>query len=76
VVESALRSALGTPVTLALIAHGAGTSSAPPPAPAADEGADIDLDDLVDAPPQAASTPFERLANAFPGSELIDDPDR
>ncbi|MEM1333041.1 MAG: hypothetical protein AAGG08_06230, partial [Actinomycetota bacterium] len=34
---------------------------------------DIDLDDLVDAPPEAVWTPMDRLADAFPGSELVDD---
>ncbi len=40
----------------------------PPPA---DE--DIDLDDLVDAPPDSVVTPIDRLAQAFPGSELMDE---
>ena len=35
---------------------------------------DVDLDDLIDAPPEAVKTPVDRLAEAFPGSELIDDP--
>lgn len=34
---------------------------------------DVDLDGLVDAPPEAVKTPMDRLAEAFPGSELIDD---
>lgn len=34
---------------------------------------EIDLDDLVDAPPEAVKSPIDRLAEAFPGSELIDD---
>jgi len=36
---------------------------------AADE--DVDLDDLVDAPPESVKSPIDRLAEAFPGSELI-----
>ncbi len=39
--------------------------------PAADE--DVDLDDLVDAPPETVKTPLDRLAEAFPGSELIEE---
>jgi DNA polymerase-3 subunit gamma/tau len=39
--------------------------------PTAEE--DIDLNDLVDAPPESVVTPIERLAQAFPGSELIDE---
>lgn len=34
---------------------------------------DIDLDELTDAPPETARTPLDRLAEAFPGAELIDD---
>jgi len=34
---------------------------------------DIDLDDLVDAPPESVVTPIDRLAQAFPGSELLDE---
>jgi DNA polymerase-3 subunit gamma/tau len=43
----------------------------PPQAPTPDE--EIDLDDLVDAPPESVLTPIERLAQAFPGSELLDE---
>ncbi|MEZ5249735.1 MAG: hypothetical protein R2713_11120, partial [Ilumatobacteraceae bacterium] len=42
--------------------------AAPPPA---DE--DIDLHDLVDAPPASVVSPIDRLAQAFPGSELLDE---
>jgi DNA polymerase III subunit gamma/tau len=38
--------------------------------PADDE---IDLDDLVDAPPDFVVSPIDRLAQAFPGSELMDE---
>ena len=34
---------------------------------------DVDLDDLIDAPPESVKSPIERLAEAFPGSELIDE---
>jgi DNA polymerase-3 subunit gamma/tau len=34
---------------------------------------DVDLDDLVDAPPESVKTPIDRLAEAFPGSELIEE---
>jgi DNA polymerase-3 subunit gamma/tau len=34
---------------------------------------DVDLDDLVDAPPEAVKSPIDRLAEAFPGSELIEE---
>ncbi len=34
---------------------------------------EIDLHDLVDAPPDTVVTPIDRLAQAFPGSELLDE---
>ena len=34
---------------------------------------EVDLDDLVDAPPESVKSPIDRLAEAFPGSELVDD---
>jgi hypothetical protein len=36
--------------------------------PADDE---VDLDDLVEVPPESIKSPIDRLAEAFPGSELI-----
>ncbi|MDX2381225.1 MAG: hypothetical protein QNM02_15865, partial [Acidimicrobiia bacterium] len=42
------------------------------PRPLPDEE-DIDLDDLVEVPPESVKTPIDRLAEAFPGSELIDE---
>ena len=33
---------------------------------------DIDLDDLVDAAPGTVPTTLDRLAEAFPGSELVE----
>jgi DNA polymerase-3 subunit gamma/tau len=46
-------------------------SSEPPVALPDDD--DVDLDDLVDAPPESVKSPIDRLAEAFPGSELIDE---
>ena len=43
-----------------------------PSVPMPDEEA-IDLDDLIDAPPEAVVSPIERLAQAFPGSQLVDE---
>ncbi len=42
-----------------------------PAAPPADE--EIDLNDLVDAPLEAVLSPEQRLAQAFPGSQIIDE---
>jgi DNA polymerase-3 subunit gamma/tau len=36
---------------------------------------DVDLDDLVDAPPDSVKSPLDRLAEAFPGSVLIEEQD-
>ena len=43
-----------------------------PSVPMPDEEA-IDLDDLIDAPPEAVVSPIDRLAQAFPGSQLVDE---
>jgi DNA polymerase-3 subunit gamma/tau len=34
---------------------------------------EVDIDDLVDAPPESVKSPIDRLAEAFPGSELIEE---
>lgn len=34
---------------------------------------EVDLSELTDAPPESVKTPIDRLAEAFPGSELIND---
>ena len=51
----------------------------PAQAPATDAGdvrhdeEQIDLSELVDAPPESVKTPLDRLAEAFPGSEMVSD---
>ena len=53
------------------------TTPARPLAPAPVEPDDaIDLDDLVDAPPGAAPSALDRLAEAFPGAELVERSER
>jgi DNA polymerase III subunit gamma/tau len=71
VVEQACADVLGRPITIELIVRDAppAPTTAAPPAPP-DE--DIDLDDLVDAPPGSVPTTIDRLAEAFPGSELVE----
>ncbi|MEO6124279.1 MAG: hypothetical protein ABIR32_11270, partial [Ilumatobacteraceae bacterium] len=49
-----------------------GSSTASVAAPA-DEDEDIDVDDLVDAPPGSVKTVEDRLSDAFPGSVFVDD---
>jgi DNA polymerase III subunit gamma/tau len=87
-VEKAL-AASGAAVTVSLVVDGAATSSPsadavtagavtdnvvrmPIPADVAADD-DVDLHDLVDAPPEAVVSPIDRLAQAFPGSEVIDE---
>ncbi len=76
-VERALATAAGRQISLSLVS----TSSAAhddnvvqlkrtQPAPA-DE--DVDTGDLVDVPPDAVISPIDRLTQAFPGSEIIEE---
>jgi DNA polymerase-3 subunit gamma/tau len=84
-VEAALAAALGRPVVLRLVTDAevsglppaAVPSAGAPPAPAAapspaDDDEAIDVHDLEDAPD--AGSGVERLAEAFPGAELVDEP--
>ncbi|MFM2076168.1 MAG: polymerase gamma/tau subunit [Actinomycetota bacterium] len=41
------------------------------PPPPADE--DVDITDLVDAPPESVQSPTDRLLQAFPGSQVVDE---
>ena len=84
-VEAALSAAVGSPVSIAIdvgggvstasddddppAASGSKAPSDPTPSPADD---DVDLDELTDAPPEAVLSPIDRLAQAFPGSELVE----
>jgi DNA polymerase-3 subunit gamma/tau len=43
------------------------------PASASTDDESIDPDELTDAPPESVLTPIDRLAQAFPGSELVAD---
>lgn len=89
-IETALSQALGATVLLTITATDttrsteapvsaggnnpdpSGATSAPPPI---DD--DIpDPDELVDVPPQDIASPVDRLAQAFPGAELISDEQR
>lgn len=59
--------AAGTDVT----ANGNVVQMRRPAAPPPDE--EVDLDGLVDAPPETVVSPVDRLAQAFPGSQIIDE---
>jgi DNA polymerase III subunit gamma/tau len=81
-VEAAIAAVAGGPVPLRLVVDpsgggggGAGSADRPAgPAPADDDpfGDVIDPHELTDAPPAAMQSPIERLAEAFPGSELLE----
>jgi DNA polymerase-3 subunit gamma/tau len=71
-VEAAWKAATGHAVRIELVAKDepAATGAGAPPPPPDDE--DIDLDDLVDAAPGTVPTTLDRLAEAFPGSQLVE----
>ncbi len=52
---------------------GAGGAGGGPADDPGDGEEDIDVDDLVDVPPESVKSPIDRLAEAFPGSELVED---
>ena len=72
--DPALAAIVGQPVRIVVEAGGteagvpAGRDDAPPPV---DE--DVDLDDLVDAPPVNHVSGVDRIASFFPGSEIIEE---
>ncbi len=76
-VERALAAAVGRPIPLSLVVDHAAHNDdnvvqmkRPEPMPA-DE--DVDTGDLVDVPPDAVVSPIDRLTQAFPGSEIIEE---
>lgn len=75
-VERALAAAAGRPIPLSLVVdhvgHDDNVVQLKRAEPAqADE--DIDTGDLVDVPPDAIVSPIDRLTQAFPGSEIIEE---
>ena len=76
-VEAAIVAVLGAKVDVQFVVDAAhhepagGMTAATAPADAAED--EIDLHELVDAPPESVVSPFDRLAQAFPGSELLDE---
>ncbi len=83
-IETALAGHYGRPVELDIVVDGSSApadaapggqtpnralSSAPPP----QEDHDVDLSALVDAPMEAAVTGVDRIKDAFPGAELVDE---
>jgi DNA polymerase III subunit gamma/tau len=76
-VESMLRAQLGVDITLQLVVAGAAPapapSAAPKPSAVVDHDEVIDMDDLTDAPPATYLSPLDRLTQAFPGAQVIDE---
>jgi DNA polymerase-3 subunit gamma/tau len=83
-VEQAAARVAGGPVRIEVVVdrHGSDDSTSPvasvtalrpSSSPVADEADEVDLDDLTDVPPEDVVSPIERLAQAFPGSELLDE---
>jgi DNA polymerase-3 subunit gamma/tau len=75
-VEAAIVAVLGGKVGVQFVVDAAHDDApAAAAAAAAADAADheIDLHDLVDAPPDSVVSPIDRLAQAFPGSELLDE---
>ena len=73
-VEAALAAQFHRPVPLRLVVDDGGRvepADAAPTLPADDE---IDLAELVDAPPGSLPSSLDRLTEAFPGAQLIDEP--
>ncbi len=64
-VEAALAAHFGRPVPVRLTVQGGDAG--------ADGHPDADVDDLVDAGPEAADDPIARVTAAFPGAQLLDD---
>ena len=81
-VEAAITKVVGAKVPVSLTVDGLAAHDEPDhnvvqlkraaSVPEADES-EIDLSDLVDAPPDSVVSPIDRLAQAFPGSEIIDE---
>jgi DNA polymerase-3 subunit gamma/tau len=80
--DVAIRAAIGESVSVTLVVDGESshddTSSEGvevpaervPPPPPDDE---VDISDLVDAPPESVQSPTDRLLQAFPGSQMVDE---
>ena len=79
-VEAAIAKVVGGPVAVSLIVDGShqdhddNVVQLKRPAVAEPvEEEEVDMTELIDAPPEAALSPIDRLAQAFPGSEIIDE---
>jgi DNA polymerase-3 subunit gamma/tau len=78
-VEAAVAKVVGSPVKVVLVVDGSAIVDdnvvpfqRPAPAPVVADD-DVDLTDLVDVPPEAVVTPADRLLQAFPGSQFVEE---
>ena len=62
-----------TPAPAPAVSMTPSSAPTPEPEPEPERDEDIDISDLTDAPPESIKTPIDRLAEAFPGSELVND---
>jgi DNA polymerase-3 subunit gamma/tau len=81
--DAAIRRAVGEAVPVVLVVDGEAihddngpvdnvvriVAVAPPPP----DDEDVDLNDLVDAPPESVVSPTDRLLQAFPGSQMVEE---
>jgi DNA polymerase III subunit gamma/tau len=79
-VEAALAAHFGRTVPLRLVVDG-GVGGGGGPAPAVPDDLDpaeevVDLDALVDAPSEPARSAVDRLTDAFPGAEVLEEGSR
>jgi DNA polymerase-3 subunit gamma/tau len=78
-VEAAIARVVGGPVGVALVVDGShqdhddNVVQLKRPAAPPEDDEDVDLTELIDAPPEATLSPIDRLTQAFPGSEIIDE---
>lgn len=84
-IDAAVEKAVGARVPVVFVVDGSAADDEPAtasaataaPSPASSSAAvphdeDVDLDELVDVPPEAVQTPTDRLLEAFPGSKIIE----
>ena len=76
--DAAIRKAVGVAVPVVLVVDGAAAHDdnvvplrQPGPPPPDDD--DVDITDLVDAPPDSVQSPTDRLLQAFPGSQMVEE---
>jgi DNA polymerase-3 subunit gamma/tau len=76
-VERALGLHFGRPVPLRLVVDGSATVPASEGASkVADVEEIVDLDELADAPAEPVRTPLDRVTEAFPGAEVLEEEPR